>query len=426
MKITKLLPILLLFGLPIVVNAQFIYTTNNGAITITHYSGSDTTVTIPSTTNGWPINSIGPSAFADCYSLTSVTIGTNIVSIGKSAFAETSLTNVTIPNSVTNIGQEAFRDCGNLTAIIVVTNNPTYASVANVLFDKNQTTLVEYPAGMTGNYNVPNNVISIANRAFYFCTKVTGVTIPNSVTNIGTETFNGSGLTNVIIPDSVTSIGEGAFQQSLNLNAITVDSNNPAYSSVAGVLFDKNETTLIAYPPGRGGSYTAPNGVTNIAEYAFQACFGLTSVIFPQSVTTIGTWIFSQSSSLRSVYFEGNEPTNVSAYPFIGSNPTVYYLPGTSGWSSRFGDPLGLPTAPWWLPIPTILNFEPSFGVQTNEFGFMISWATNISIVIEACTNLANPVWLPVATNTLTSGSSYFSDSQWPNYPGRFYRLRSP
>ena len=77
------------------------------------------------------------------------------------------------------------------------------------------------------------------------------------------------------------------------------------------------------------------------------------------------------------------------------------------------------------LPYPTILNFEPNFGVQTNSFGFTISWATNISVVVEACTNLSNPDWQPVQTNTLTGGSTYFSDGQWTNYLGRFYRLRS-
>ena len=64
--------------------------------------------------------------------------------------------------------------------------------------------------------------------------------------------------------------------------------------------------------------------------------------------------------------------------------------------------------------------------MQTNGFGFIISWATNVSVVVEACTNLANPIWSPVGTNTLTGGSSYFSDPQWTNYPARFYRLRSP
>jgi hypothetical protein len=85
----------------------------------------------------------------------------------------------------------------------------------------------------------------------------------------------------------------------------------------------------------------------------------------------------------------------------------------------------GRPTAPWFLPNPVILNGEPSFGVGANGFGFTISWATNASVVVEAATNLANPVWIPVSTSTLTGGTNYFSDPQWTNYPERFYRVTS-
>jgi hypothetical protein len=66
-----------------------------------------------------------------------------------------------------------------------------------------------------------------------------------------------------------------------------------------------------------------------------------------------------------------------------------------------------------------------NFGFQTNQFGFNLNWASDQTVVVEACTNLANPVWTPVGTNTLTGGSSYFSDPDSTNYPGRFYRLRS-
>lgn len=77
------------------------------------------------------------------------------------------------------------------------------------------------------------------------------------------------------------------------------------------------------------------------------------------------------------------------------------------------------------LPNPIILNFPPYFGVQANQFGFRVSWATNLSVVLGACTNLATPVWSPLATNTLTGAWSYSSDPQWTNYPSRIYRVRS-
>ena len=78
------------------------------------------------------------------------------------------------------------------------------------------------------------------------------------------------------------------------------------------------------------------------------------------------------------------------------------------------------------LPNPVILTTPPSFGVGTNGFGFIISWATNASVVVEACADLAHPSWSPVGTNTLSEGWSYFSDPEWTNYANRFYRLRSP
>ena len=81
---------------------------------------------------------------------------------------------------------------------------------------------------------------------------------------------------------------------------------------------------------------------------------------------------------------------------------------------------------PWFLPNPTILNSGASVGAQGNAFGFIISWATNASIVVEASTNLGNPVWTPIQTNALTNGSFHFSEAMQTNLPGRYYRIRSP
>jgi hypothetical protein len=91
-----------------------------------------------------------------------------------------------------------------------------------------------------------------------------------------------------------------------------------------------------------------------------------------------------------------------------------------TGWGSPFA---GRPAVLW---NPQVQTSGASFGVRTNQFGFTITGSSNLVIVVEACTNLVNPIWSPVGTNTLTSGSSYFSDPRWTNYPSRFYRLRSP
>jgi len=141
------------------------------------------------------------------------------------------------------------------------------------------------------------------------------------------------------------------------------------------------------------------------------------------SVTSIGDGAFSACVSLMGVYFNGNAPSLGSSVFSDDNNATVYYLPGTTGWGATFG---GRPTALWVLPYPQILTSAPSFGIQSNRFGFIISWAIDLSVVVEASTTLAQPVWLPLSTNALLNGWSYFSDPQWANYPARFYRVRSP
>jgi hypothetical protein len=207
------------------------------------------------------------------------------------------------------------------------------------------------------------------------------------------------------------------------LSAITVDALNPAYASVDGVLFNKSQTTLIQCPGAKSGAYTIPDSVTSIGHGAFSFCGILTNVTIGNSVSSIGSSAFVSCGSLTKVYFQGNAPSIGNQYVFADdNNATVYYLPGTTGWGTTFG---GLPTALRSLPYPVILNNSPSFGVGTNGFSFIISWATNVSVVVEACTNLANPLWQPVATNALSGGTARFSDPEWTNYPARFYRLRS-
>jgi len=95
--------------------------------------------------------------------------------------------------------------------------------------------------------------------------------------------------------------------------------------------------------------------------------------------------------------------------------------------------PVWRPSRLWYLPYPAILTAPPNVGIQSNTFAFRISWATNASVVVEGCTNLARPVWSAMSTNAIsmgvdisTDGWSYFSDADWSNYPARFYRVRWP
>jgi hypothetical protein len=202
--------------------------------------------------------------------------------------------------------------------------NPVYSSVAGVLFNKSQTTLIQYPWGKAGTYMIPSSVTSIGSIGDAFF-----------VFGIGYAFFGCSNLTSVSIPSSVTNIGEAAFRDCYSLTAITVDTRNSVYSDVDGVLFNQSLTTLIEYPGGLVGSYTIPDFVTSIGDYAFSGCSGLTSITIPSGVTNIGDLAFSGCSGLTSVYFAGNAPSLGSSVfcvpPFLFGETsfdpaTIYYL----------------------------------------------------------------------------------------------------
>jgi hypothetical protein len=176
-------------------------------------------------------------------------------------------------------------------------------------------------------------------------------------------------LTNIKIPDSVTSIGRGAFEECSRLIAIAVDPLNPSYSSADDVLFDKSLTTLIQCPGGKAGSYAIPDSVITIAVVAFSDCDNLTSVTIPNSVTSIGRGAFEHSANLTSVYFEGNAPSLCDGI-YVGSpRVRVYYLPGTIGWIATYSE---RPTALWMLPYPVILTTASSFGIQSKRLSRML------------------------------------------------------
>ncbi|MBO4715189.1 MAG: leucine-rich repeat protein, partial [Verrucomicrobia bacterium] len=315
-----------------------------------------TEITIPDT-----VTSIGCRAFENCTGLTEITIPDTVTSIEWGAFSGCrSLTAITIPSSVTIIEEGVFSGCNSLTEI-----------------------------------TIPDGVTSIGTLAFENCTGLTEMVIPDSVTDLGIRIFDGcTNLTNVTIGSGVSSYlgnvtydmifwaNEIVFWGCPNLANITVSEDNENYSSVDGVLYNKDQTELIVYPAGKEGEFIIPDGVITIAGAAFEDCDKLTVIVIPDSVTTIeeyafrwcdnlisvlisdgvtfignnafcychaltdvtiGTGIaiiewdaFEECNNLTTVKFEGDAPE--CDYAFYGTPAIIYYNEGTSGWTNPWCD----------------------------------------------------------------------------------------
>lgn len=441
--------VLLAMVIPAVAQTEgdFTYTNDGSAITITRYSAKALggVVIVPREIAGLPVRAIGEFAFADRPAITSVTLPDTVTNIGKIGFGLcTGLTNIVIPNgvvgiggsafqycyllpaislpsSVVAIGEKAFSECTNLAAITVADGNPAFRSSAGVLFNQDGTRLIQAPGGIHGEYVIPEGVTAIEAWA---C-------------------FGSPWLTRVSIPGSVTNIGSRSLQSCPRLAAIDVRAPNPEYYSVDGVLF-KSVHALMQFPQGRlEPSYTTPPSATAIeyrafsdctnltsiafadamsylGDAAFAYCTGLTSVRMGKGVAVIGGATFAHCTNLTRICFEGAAPGGIGPGSFFGVPATVYYLPGTAGWEPTFA---GLPTAPW---LPTLENQDARYGLSSNRFSFTIMWARDRVVTVEAAASLTSPVWTPVATITLVHGLADFDDSAWSGSPSQYYRVRSP
>lgn len=279
------------------------------------YSGD---VTIPSTVdNGgttYTVTAIGKYACQNSTGLTSITIPNSVTSIGVFVFSGCSgMTTMTIGSGLASIGDYALNGCTAMSAFNVATDNPNFSSTDGVLFNKDKTTLIAYPNAKGATYTIPDGTITIGNGAFNNCSGLTKVTMPSSLTTIGDVAFlNCYNLTSLTIGSGVASIGDRAFKNCSSLVAFSVATGSENFSTLDGVLFNKDKTTLVAFPIAKGTTYTIPDGVTAIGSGAF-ANSALTEITIPTSVTSIGNMAFQSSGQLTAI-------TIPEGVPSIGAN----------------------------------------------------------------------------------------------------------
>ena len=324
-----------------------------------------TSITIPKR-----VTSIGEDAFRGCSSLISITIGDSVTSIGSSAFYNCSnLASITIPNSVTSIGSYAFYNCTSLTSIslpfVGATLNGTscthfgYIFGASSYYDNND----YVPTSLKEVIITGGNSIGIG--AFYYCSRLTSITIPDSVTSIGSSAFyNCFRLTSITIPKRVTSIGEDAFCGCSSLISITI---GDSVTSIGSSAF---------YNCSNLASITIPNSVTSIGEDAFYNCSSLTSVTIPNSVTSIGSYAFENCTSLTSITIS-NSVTSIGYYAFRGCTILTIYCEASSkpsGWDSHWN----------YSNCPVVWNCEVTKGcVYTVIDGIRYALKDNKATVAE-------------------------------------------
>ena len=318
-----------LFGVSAIsiVSGDFMYhALEDGTVQLEAYFGKAADVVIPDTIDGKTISAIGFVTFPE-------TVKT-----------------VDIPASVTKISDVRIF-AHSMTSISVDENNKHYSSENGVLFNKDKTEILKYPeANANTSYQIPETVVKIGDFAFNWCEKLTSITIPDDVTyigdrsfyfcsgvksialpksllSIGFEAFAYCGIETISIPAAVTKIEDDSFEHCDNLASVTVDENSKHFSSVDGVMFNKDKTQLLKFPEVNSATkYDIPNTVKQIGGYAFYLNRNLTEITVPSSVTSIGSMAFSGCYSLLSMdipisvtaidygAFEYSESLTISCY----------------------------------------------------------------------------------------------------------------
>ena len=295
------------------------------------------------------VTSIGNNSFYDCSKLTGLILPTGLLSIGESAFYDcVRLHEIIIPASVTNIGESAFANCSFVTIIVDVTNQYYSSDSYGVLYNKNQTELIQYPVGNSRNsFIIPDTVTRICNYAFSHCISLENITIPNGVRSIGEGAFRScEKLVSVVIPDGITTIETETFSWCENLEDIIIPDSVRNIESYAFHFCKRLKTVVIPYGVTAIEYYsfadcesltniTIPNSVTYIGGYAFIGCYSLENITIPNSVKNIGFGAFQSCSNLNSVIIsDGIETIDGSAFNYCNNITDVFFLGTEEHWSS--------------------------------------------------------------------------------------------
>lgn len=416
-----------------------------------------TSITIPGS-----VKNIGNDAFFDCSNITAITLSEGVKNIGESAFGScSSITDITIPDSVTSIGDWAFNGCSalkNITLSDGITNigyqafyNTGYYNADgeesnwenNALYIGNY--LIEADAWKLNNgilngeipseYIIKPGTKTIADMAFtdckgYInhedfenCVGLTSIKLPDGMVNIGNKAFDGcTKLARIEIPKSVKNIGNSAFSGCISLTGINVSENNTAYCSENGVLYNKAKTEIMRFPCQKTDtSFTIPNGVTGIANGAFENCRNLTGITIPKGAKSIGDDVFSNCEGLTSITIpDGVTSIGSSAfYECIALTSAVIPNTVTSIGNNAFLNRNKLKdvyydgSAEDWTAISKGENYSIADDIITYCAGIKITPSNDGKIVVEPTNTVPGKTVVLVLYN-----GDNFADTQFQTYEG--------
>lgn len=414
----KILAILSCFSITATADefGKFSYVDNGTSITITGYpTNEEGDVFIPDSIVSKPVTSIGSSAFFGCAGLTNVTLPASVTSIGSNAFAYcTSLQTMQVPSGVITIGGNAFLRCIALESVTMPSGVSSIG--AGAFANCSALTTVIIPSGVTiiagslfygcsslTSVTIPPGVTSIGISAFQYCNSLASVTLPTSVTQLQNKAFNYcTGLTSMAIPHSVTIIGSEVFANCSALTAFSVDGANPNFSSLAGVLFNKLQTVLVAFPPGLGGGYAIPASVTQVGSRAFLSCAKIVGVTFPPALTSIGSKAFATCPSLLYANFTGDAPTvSFDSFELAPLGFAVYYLDGgvdftVSPWVDYPSVNMGTnntPVTAWLLARGLPANSNLQSDSNGDGVSLLMARALNLDPHLNLSTSMPRPIF---------------------------------